>query len=245
MTQTADQIRTSVIAPPSLNCSAATLQSGLDFTDARLRMVNDQVRPVEVNDPRVLTAMRELPRQDAVPVGQELLAYADRSLPLGHGRYLLQPMIVARLVQMAQIVPEQRVLVVGAATGYLASVISVMGAKVVALEDEDDLLTTGQAYTARHAPGLVWRKGALTEGNEQDAPFDLIIFGGAIAEIPAFCNTQIAEGGRVAGVLRSPDGTSSAFLAEQEAPGNWSIRRFFDAVTPMLPAFEKTPAFAF
>ncbi|MFT8720217.1 protein-L-isoaspartate O-methyltransferase family protein [Acetobacter sp.] len=220
------------------------MSSVSDFDDARLRMVNDQVRPMEVNDPRVVTAMRELRREDAVPDEQKPFAYADRTLPLGHGRYLLQPMVTARLVQMMQVEPGQRVLVVGAATGYLASVIARLDAEVFALEENDALSALGKAYTSSNAPDIVWRKGALANGDSEDAPFDLIVFAGAISEIPQFCTAQMAPKGRVAGIMRPENGTSSAFLAEAEESGGWSVRFFFDAAAPFLSAFEKTAAFA-
>ena len=170
MTQIAEQIRTPVNAADGY---IPAVISAADFEDARLRMVNDQVRPMEVNDPRVVAAMRDLRREDAVPASQKPFAYADRTLPLGHGRYLLQPMITARLVQMMQVEPGQRVLVIGAATGYLASVISRLGAEVFALEDEDALISLGRIYTASNAPVVVWRKGPLVNGDSEDAPFDL------------------------------------------------------------------------
>ena len=241
MTQIAEQIRTPVNAADGY---IPAVISAADFEDARLRMVNDQVRPMEVNDPRVVAAMRDLRREDAVPASQKPFAYADRTLPLGHGRYLLQPMITARLVQMMQVEPGQRVLVIGAATGYLASVISRLGAEVFALEDEDALISLGRTYTASNAPDVVWRKGPLVNGDSKDAPFDLIVFAGAISDIPQFCSAQLAPTGRVAGVMRPENGTSSAFLAEAEESGGWSTRFFFDAATPFLPPFEKPAAFA-
>ncbi|MFT8897551.1 MAG: protein-L-isoaspartate O-methyltransferase [Acetobacter sp.] len=239
MTYAADQAPTSVMAPyfPDTRASA--------FDDARQRMVDDQVRPLEVNDPRIVTAMRALPREYAVPENEQEFAYSDLTLPLGNGRYLLQSMVTARLVQMAAIQAGQRVLVVGAATGYTAALIAMLGAEVTALEEDASLLAIGTAFTTLASVDVSWKQAHLTGGAPESSPFDLIFFDGAIEEIPRFCSTQLTENGRVAGILRPDDGTSSAFLAEAEKGEGWSIRRFFDSEAPVLPAFTRPAAFAF
>jgi protein-L-isoaspartate(D-aspartate) O-methyltransferase len=208
-------------------------------------MVDDQVRPLEVNDPRIIAVMRTLPREYALPDTEQEFAYSDLTLPLGNGRYLLQPMVTARLVQMADIEAGQRVLVVGAATGYTAALVSMLGAEVTALETDAALLAIGTAFTARLSLNVSWQQAPLAEGAPDSAPFDLIFFDGAVEEIPHFCLTQLTADGRVAGILRPDDGTSSAFLAEAEKSDGWSIRRFFDSEAPVLPDFERPAAFAF
>ncbi|WP_242006300.1 protein-L-isoaspartate O-methyltransferase family protein [Acetobacter estunensis] len=225
--------------------NSLSVPTSADFAEARQIMVDDQIRPVEVNDPRIVAAMRELPRELAVPEDQRRFAYADRSLPLGNGRFLLQPMVLARLTQMAHIEPGERVLIVGAGMGYLASLVAALEAQVTALESDPLLAAAGQLYTAHAAPAVAWRQGSLTEGAPGEAPFDLIFFEGAVPDIPAFCAAQLAPQGRVAGVLQPEDGTSSAFLAHHDKEDGWAIRRFFDAAAPVLPAFAPAPAFVF
>lgn len=241
MTYAADRALTSVTAP----YSPETNPVALAFDDSRQRMVDDQVRPLEVNDPRIIAAMRVLPREDALPENEQEFAYSDLTLPLGNGRYLLQPMVTARLVQMADVQPGQRVLVVGAATGYTAALVAMLGAEVIALEEDEALLAIGTSFTSRASVDVSWSQSSLASGAPESSPFDLILFDGAIEEIPRFCSTQLAENGRVAGILRPNDGTSSAFLAEAEKDEEWSVLRFFDADVPVLPAFERPAAFAF
>ncbi|MBB3881923.1 protein-L-isoaspartate O-methyltransferase family protein [Acetobacter oeni] len=230
-------------------------QDGCDYNGLRQNMVDDQVRPVEVNDPRILTAMRTLPRELAVPPAERGFAYADRTLPLGDGRYLAQPMITGRLVQSARISAGERVLVVAAGTGYLASVVACLDAQVVALESDSALIAQGHAYTEQVAPGVLWYHGPLADGAPENAPFDVILFDGAITDIPAFCIGQIATGGRVAGMMSKAGGTCSSFLAEPDqvitADGSagafegWAIRLGFDSPAPLIPELLPAPAFAF
>lgn len=233
------------MAPYSPEITPTADQISSAFDDARQRMVDDQVRPVEVNDPRIIAAMRTLPREYAVPGNERQFAYSDLTLPLGNGRYLLQPMVTARLLQMADIRTGQRVLVVGAGTGYLAALIAMLGAEVVALEENDTLRAIGISFTDHVSAVISWTHASPLSGAPENAPFDLIIFDGAISEIPRFCSSQLSENGRVAGILRPNDGTSTAFLAEADRSEGWSIHRFFDAEAPVLPAFERPTAFAF
>lgn len=226
-----------------------------EFSEIRQRMVDDQVRPLEVNDPRIITAMRNLPRELAVPPAERGFAYADRTLPLGNGRYLLQPMLTARIVQTARIAAGERVLIVAAGTGYLASVVASLNAHVVALESEAELVRQGHAYTDVTAPGIIWHQGPLAEGAPENAPYDIIIFDGAIREIPSFCVTQLAADGRIVGMMGKSGDICSAFLAEPDRAGTangaagtfegWATRLSFDAPAPLIQELLPMPAFAF
>src|SRR6185436_17542245 len=105
-----------------------------DFATARRMMVDGQIRTYDVTDPTVLSAMLAVPRERFVPADRAGVAYIDTDLPVGRGRRLLKPMVLAKLLQAAAIRPEERVLDVGCATGYAAAVLARMGAQVVALE---------------------------------------------------------------------------------------------------------------
>ena len=107
--------------------------SAIDFTAARMLMVNGQVRPNKVTDSRVLAAMRRLPRERFVPADRAALAYSDEDVPLGRDRYLVEPMVIARLVQIAAVQEGDRALVVGSGSGYGAALLAACGATVTAL----------------------------------------------------------------------------------------------------------------
>ncbi|MDN6714410.1 MAG: protein-L-isoaspartate O-methyltransferase, partial [Acetobacter sp.] len=151
------------------------------YAQARNLMVDDQLRPSEITDSRILEIMRHLPREHCVRPDLRNAAYADTSLPLAQGRVLSQPLLTARLVQAAEPVAGQRVLVVGASTGYTAALFAQLGLHVTALESNSELAQIGQGFCQAQAPDIVWQQGALTEGAADSAPYDLIYFDGCIA----------------------------------------------------------------
>ncbi|WP_323990980.1 MULTISPECIES: protein-L-isoaspartate O-methyltransferase [Nguyenibacter] len=218
--------------------------TALDYDAARQRMVDAQIRPVQINDPRVIAAMRALPRERCVPPALKPFAYADQSLDLGNGRVLTEPRIIGRMVQIAQPESGRRALVVAAGTGYAAALLARLGLRVVALESNTALGAIGKAFCATEAPEIVWRGGALAEGDSADAPFDLILIDGAVREIPPALAGQLAEGGRIVCVLSPADGVATACVAER-TPQGLAVRPVFDVALPMLPELEPAPAFAF
>ena len=127
------------------------------FAEARNNMVDSQVRPNKVTDPRIIAAMRQLPRERFLPPGLAALAYADEDVPLGDGRVLMEPMVIARLVQLTAIAAGERALVVAAGTGYGAALLAACGARVTALEETAALLAMrAQRAGGVRAVGAAW-----------------------------------------------------------------------------------------
>jgi protein-L-isoaspartate(D-aspartate) O-methyltransferase len=219
-------------------------QAVLDFVEARNRMVDSQVRPNKVTDPRILTAMRRLPREAFLPPALAARAYADEDVPLGNGRVLMAPMALARLVQLAEPRPGDRALVVAAGSGYGAAVLAACGARVVALEDDPALRARAATALAEHAPGVELVAGPPAAGWPAGAPYDLILIEGAVPEIPPALGGQLrASGGRLVAV-RLADGIGQAVLAEPVA-GELRVRPMFDCSTAPLPALRRAPSFVF
>ncbi len=193
--------------------------TGLDETDyaaARALMVEGQVRPNKVTDARVLGAMRDLPRERFVPADKAMLAYSDEDVPLGDGRYLMEPMVIARLVQMAVPRAGERALVVGAGSGYGAALLAACGATVTALEQSGQLLALARSVLPAMSPGVTLVEGPLADGWKAGAPYDVIMIEGAVGEIPATIAAQLrAEGGRLVTVLRPGERTGHAVLLQQ------------------------------
>jgi len=170
-----------------------------DFTDARNRMVDSQIRPNKVTDPRILSAMRQLPRERFLPPELRTRAYLDEDVPLGGGRVLMEPLVIARLVQLLAPGAGERALVVGAGVGYGAALLGSCGVRVTALEEEPALAALAKGTLAELAPGVSVVVGPLAAGWKSGAPYDLVLIEGAVADIPGRDWRPIARGHRPAG----------------------------------------------
>jgi len=217
----------------------------LDFEDARQRMVDSQVRPNKVTDPRVLAAMRRTAREKFLPPHLLPLAYADEDVPLGKGRALMEPMVIARLLQLLAPMPGERMLVIAAGVGYGAALLAEIGAVVTALEDDPDLLAIARAALAEIAPSVSIVTGPLTEGWAEGAPYDAILIEGAVHDIPEAIGKQLRPGaGRLATVRVGAGLTGKAVIAEM-TPVGLHAQPAFDCAVPLLPAFAPKPGFVF
>ncbi len=214
------------------------------FADARKHMVDSQIRPNKVTDPRILAAMRRLPRERFLPAELGARAYADEDVPLGNGRVLMEPMLIARLLQTAMPLEGERVLVVGAGTGYSSAVLVACGCRVTALEEDAGLLALARAALIEYAPSAMLVTGPLSAGWAATGPYDVILLEGGVSAIPDALGQQLrGDGGRLVGVLSSGR-TSQAILAEA-TQGGLRARPMFDCATPPLPSLVPAPAFEF
>ena len=215
------------------------------FDAARVNMIESQLRPNKVTDERVLDAFLRLRRELFVPERLRGVAYVDDDLPLGHGRYMMRPMVAARLLQAATVDAKESALVVGAGVGYEAALLAQLARSVVALEDNPDLARIGRSALVDHRIATVnYVEAPLPLGHRQRAPYDVILFAGAVAQIPAELSGQLAEGGRIAVVLRPHEGVGRATLITRTG-GALAPRVMFDAATPLLAGFIAKPAFVF
>ena len=216
----------------------------MDFATARRMMVDGQIRTRDVFDLRLLAAFREVPRERFVPEGR--LSYVDLDVPLdpsGRGRRLLRPMVLARLLQAAEITAEDRVLDVGCATGYSSALLARIAAEVVGLEEDADLSERAQRALRELAAAVTVVRGALSGGWPPRAPYDVIVVEGAVEFVPRPLLDQLADGGRLVCILGAgPAGKGMVFRSVQ---GEASGRPIFDAAGPLLPGFAKPPAFVF
>ncbi len=216
-----------------------------DFADARNHMVDSQLRPNKVTDPRVLTAMRELPRERFLPARLRSQAYVDEDVPLGGGRVLMEPLVIARLVQLSAPSSGERVLVVGAGVGYGAALLARCGVRVIALEEDRALAALAERTLAELAPGVSVVIGQLAAGWPQARPYDVILIEGAVHDIPAALEGQIrADTGRLVAVRSTIGSMGSAVLAEP-TPLGLRAQPMFDCATPPLPSLLPKPAFTF
>ena len=211
------------------------------FDQMRRAMVVSQLRTTAVNDPRVLAAMGEVPRQRFVPPENASLAYTDSAIPLGQGRALNPPMVIGRLLTEARVGSGDRVLLIGAGTGYSAELLGRLAASVVAVEQDKALLA--QAREAVTAPNVRLVEGDLAAGWADGAPYDLILIDGAVEEVPPALVDQLAEGGRLAAVIVERGVTRLAI--GRRAGGGFGMTSFADAAAATLPGFARAVEFSF
>jgi protein-L-isoaspartate(D-aspartate) O-methyltransferase len=215
-----------------------------DFAEARQRMVDGQLRPNKVTDPLLLQAMRSIPREAFLPAALQSRAYVDEDVPLpgGQGRVMTEPMVLARLVQLAAIREADRVLLLSAGTGYAAAVLVGIGARVTAVEEDPALLGVARKALAGLGlpPGaLRLEAGRVVEGFPAAAPYDAILIEGAVPAVPEALAAQLAEGGRLVTVL------GGHAVLGRKLGGAFGLTPAFDCATAALPAFAPAPGFVF
>jgi protein-L-isoaspartate(D-aspartate) O-methyltransferase len=218
-----------------------------DFAVARRMMVDGQVRTSDVTDPRILAAMLDLPRERFVPQAQTDLSYLDLDVAVtardaSRQRFLLKPMVLAKMVQAVRICDSDRVLDVGCATGYSSALLARLARSVVALEEDPKLVEAAAANLAQHANAKVVR-GPLIEGWRAQAPYDVIFLNGASEIAPASLFGQLAEEGRLIGVVGGgPAGRAMLYRSVAGDVSGWPV---FDAAAQVLPGFVAAPQFVF
>ena len=217
-----------------------------DFRAVRLAMVESQLRTNTVTHPGVLAAFIELPRERFVPAGLHDSAYVDEDIPLKPGRFLMEPLALARMLQLASIGPKDKALVIGAATGYATAAVALLAQSVVAVEADRELANQARAnLAALHLANATVAEGPHDQGYKPGAPYDVILLDGAAVEIPRAVSDQLAEGGRLVAVLRARGDRvgQATVITRQSAALN--RRTVFDSGTPYLPGFTPAPGFAF
>lgn len=215
----------------------------MNYADARMKMVKNQIRANKVTAPLVVAAMSEIPREDFVPAAMKGIAYVDEAVPLGGGRYLMEPMVSARLLEAADVGPNDVVLEIGCGVGYVTAVLARMASTVVALESDRNLAAEAASTLDKLGINNVAVVGGrLEKGYPKQAPYDIIFINGAVNDIPAGIIKQLAEGGRLVAVF-SGVALGKGVLITRHATGA-SRRDLFDAGTPVLSGFAGEPAFA-
>ncbi|MCC9622773.1 protein-L-isoaspartate O-methyltransferase [Thalassospira sp. MA62] len=217
----------------------------MDYQSARHNMVESQVRTNKVTDPLVIAAMEEVPRELFLPESKRGIAYVDEDIPVGDGRYAMEPMVIARLMQCAEIAETDVALIIGAGYGYSSALVSRVAETVVAVENNKAMSTAAeQAFQSLNYDNVIVVDGDFASGYAKQAPYNVIIFDGSVAEVPAAVLEQVSEGGRLLAVVREPGKVGVARLYEREN-GIIGHRDLFDANIPYLPGFEPAEAFVF
>jgi protein-L-isoaspartate(D-aspartate) O-methyltransferase len=219
-----------------------------DFLTARRKMVDGQVRPSDVTDNRIIDAMLALPREAFVPDNQRALAYLDIDLNVSQSgapkRYLIKPMVLAKMIQAAEIKSTDNVLVVGCATGYTAALVAKFAGRVTATESDSALAAKASGILATFGLGQVTVvAAAASDGAPANAPYDVIIMEGATEVVPEQLYRQLGPDGRLVGVFAMSRPQRATLITHSHA--DFGDRPLFDASVPVLPGLERPAAFVF
>ena len=221
-----------------------------DFSEARFNMVESQVRPNQVTDARLLQALLEVPREKFVPSSLRALAYMEEEIVVAQAfagaptRSLMSPMPQARMIQLAEVEPDDLVLDVGCVSGYSTAILARMAESVVGLECNESLAEQAtQALMDLEADNTAVVCGPLPEGYASEGPFDVILLNGSVPDVPAALLKQLKDGGRLVAIIaQSKFGEATLF---RNTGGRVSQRSAFDASAQPLPGFEREQEFVF
>ncbi|MBM3559291.1 MAG: protein-L-isoaspartate O-methyltransferase [Alphaproteobacteria bacterium] len=187
-----------------------------------------------------------MPRERFVPRSLAGIAYVDEDLDLGNGRHLMEPAVLARMIEALAPKAHETALIVGAGSGYEAAVLGRLVAAVVAVEVDAIVVAQASRLLGELAvDNVVVEAGPLTNGCPDHAPYEVILLSGAVPEVPPALTAQLASGGRLAAVVSHGDGIMGRACLFVKSRDTVSRRELFDAGTPLLPGFAPAPAFVF
>ncbi len=215
------------------------------FEQLRQAMVDSQLRVTKVTDEAVIRSMRRVPREQFVPAGREAIAYADEDVPMGKGRVLMQPVVLARLLSAFSPRYGDRALVVGAGLGYASAVLADIGLAVVAVESDAGLAAQAkEKLTITGYPHVTVVAADAAAGHAAGAPYNLILIDGAAEHIPDALVQQLGDDGAILGVLIE-NGVGRGIVGRKSRSGGFGTSSFMDAVVPVLTGFENPKRFTF
>lgn len=217
----------------------------MNVEQARFNMIEQQIRPWEVLDQGVLSLLAVVRREDFVPAAYRALAFVDTEVPLPEGQCMLAPKVEARLLQELQLAPNERVLEVGAGSGFMAALMAHQAAQVVTLEISPTLAALARDNLQRAGVGNVTvRQADGSKGPVAEAPFDAIVLSGSVAEVPAELLAQLKLGGRLV-AIEGQEPVMRAVLVTRMADQQYKRVELFDTVAMRLQGFGEPSRFTF
>jgi protein-L-isoaspartate(D-aspartate) O-methyltransferase len=224
------------------SCAMRAIVNDQTFETMRRAMVSSQLRTNAVSDPQVVAAIETVPREDFVPEARRASAYVDIAVPLGDGRALNPPMATGRMINEVGLQAGDNVLIIGAATGYTAAIVAQLAGKVVALEEDTALAARATTLLAKYGNVTVVT-GPLNAAWAEGAPYDVIIFDGAVQAVPDHIVHQLADGGRLATGLS--DKIVTRLAVGRRVGTGFGLNSFADAQAVVLPGFASPKGFSF
>jgi protein-L-isoaspartate(D-aspartate) O-methyltransferase len=223
----------------------STSLNALNITQARFNMIEQQIRPWDVHDAGVLALLEHVKREDFVPEEHRALAFVDMALPLPEGQSMLQPKVAARLMQELKVQAFERVLQIGAGTGYMTALLASCAREVVALEISPTLLALAKANLKRAGlTNIELRQADGAKDQSALGAFDVIVLCGSVASVPPALMSQLKAGGRLAAIV-GDEPVMRATLVTHTGDKQFATRQPWDVHAPRLLNFAETPAFQF
>jgi len=217
----------------------------MDTDKARFNMIEQQIRPWDVLDPRVLNTLHDVPREDFVPGPYRNLAFADMHIPLEHGEVMMQPKQEARLLQALAVKPGDRVLEIGTGSGYVTAMLAHLSGRVDTVDIYPDFLESARTKLEQHGySNVTFHEGDGAHGWQSDEQYDAVLLTGSVPDLPEQYKRLLAEGGRLAAIV-GRDPVMEAILVEHLVGEPYRITSLFDTSLPPLVHAEAEPAFVF
>lgn len=213
-----------------------------DYSERRIAMVDCQVRPSDVTKFPIIQAMLEIPREKFVPDPRRDLAYIGTHIEIGHRRVILDPRILAKMLDALDIRPNELVLDIGSGLGYSTAVIARMAEAVVALEEDESMSSDAEnSFADQSVDNAIAVSGNLSEGAARLGPFDVICIQGGIEVVPESIVDQLKQGGRIGCIFASGPAGECRIGVKHKDKMVW--RMAFNAHAPILPGFEQKKFF--
>jgi protein-L-isoaspartate(D-aspartate) O-methyltransferase len=212
---------------------------------ARFNMVEQQIRPWQVLDSQVLAVLSKVQRELFVPQAYQALAYTDTDIPLGHGQSMAPPRVAARLMHDLHLTGTEKVLEIGTGSGYLAALLAGRAQRVVSLEINPELASNARNNLQRAGiTNVDVRVADGSQGAAGDAPFDAIVLGGSVSEVPQSLLQQLKVGGHLIAIV-GHDHVMAATLFTRTADAAWDTKALWDHTAPRLQGFAEPSRFKF
>ena len=217
----------------------------MNFEQARFNMIEQQIRPWNVLNDQVLHLLSVVKREDFVPLAHKALAFVDMEIPLGHGQRMLAPRLEARLLQDAVVKKHEKVLEIGAGSGYLTALLAHQAQRVIAFEIEPELAAMARANLQKAGVhNAEVRQADGTGGAAAEGPFDVIVLGGCVAEVPQNLLSQLKVGGRLLAIV-GQDPVMRATIISRTGEAEFSTSQPWDSSAPTLLNFPVPSPFRF
>jgi protein-L-isoaspartate(D-aspartate) O-methyltransferase len=217
----------------------------MNLEQARFNMIEQQIRPWNVLDDQVLHLLSVVKREDFVPLAHKALAFVDMEIPIGHGQRMLAPRLEARLLQDAAVQKHEKVLEIGAGSGYLTALLAHQAQRVIALEIQPELAAMARTNLQKagiHNAEVRQFDGSV--GAAAEGPFDVIVLGGCVAEVPQNLLAQLKVGGRLLAIV-GQEPVMRATIVSRTGEAEFSTRQPWDSAAPTLLNFPVPSPFRF